>query len=90
MAGLETEATMEYIEECINRQEPIVKVLRLLCLFSLTNNGIKDKAFNFIRREILQTYGYGYMFALERLTKLGNFYYSLHHFKFFALLFIES
>lgn len=73
LAGLETEATMEYIEECINRQEPIVKVLRLLCLFSLTNNGIKEKAFNFIRREILQTYGYGYMFALERLTKLGMF-----------------
>lgn len=73
LAGLEPDATMEYIEECINRQEPVVKVLRLLCLYSLTNNGIKEKTYNFIRRELLQAYGYGYMFALEKLQKLGMF-----------------
>lgn len=73
LAGLDAEHTLEYIEECMNRQEPVVKVLRLLCLYSLTNNGIKEKTFNYIRREILQTYGYGYLFTLEKLTKLGMF-----------------
>jgi len=64
---------MEYIEECINKQEPLVKVLRLMCLFSLTNNGLSEKQFNFLRKEILQTYGYKYLFILENLTKLGLF-----------------
>jgi hypothetical protein len=46
--------TWEYIEECMNRQEPLHKVLRLLCLVSLTQNGIKAKQFEFFRKEILQ------------------------------------
>jgi hypothetical protein len=79
---------MEYIEECINRQEPVVKVLRLLCLFSLTNNGIKEKTFNFIRREILQAYGYGYLFALEKLQKLGMS--EVMHFSQFGFQFFSS
>jgi hypothetical protein len=60
-----------YIEECINKQEPLVKVLRLLCLFSLTQGGLKDKLFTFFTKEIVQTYGYEYMFTLSNLSKLG-------------------
>eukprot|EP01125_Pyxidicula_operculata_P001470 TRINITY_DN11349_c0_g1_i1.p1 TRINITY_DN11349_c0_g1~~TRINITY_DN11349_c0_g1_i1.p1 ORF type:complete len:649 (-),score=140.94 TRINITY_DN11349_c0_g1_i1:30-1976(-) len=71
LALQETEFSMQYIEECINKQEPLVKVLRLMCLYSLTNNGIKDKNYNFLRREILQTYGFKYMFTLDNLSKLG-------------------
>eukprot|EP01117_Protostelium_nocturnum_P018631 TRINITY_DN7835_c0_g2_i5.p1 TRINITY_DN7835_c0_g2~~TRINITY_DN7835_c0_g2_i5.p1 ORF type:complete len:478 (-),score=128.99 TRINITY_DN7835_c0_g2_i5:569-2002(-) len=48
------ESVDEYIEECINRQESLVKVLRLLCLSSLVNNGIKQKQFEFFKREIIQ------------------------------------
>ena len=71
LAGVEVEVALEYIIECINKQESILKVLRLLCLYSLTSNGLREKEYNFIRREILQTYGYRYLFALERLNKLG-------------------
>jgi len=73
LAGVDYEAALEYIQEAINKQESVVKVFRLLCLYSLTNNGLKEKEYNFIRREILQTYGYRYMFALERFAKLGMF-----------------
>jgi len=63
----------DYIEECINRQEPLVKVLRLLCLQSLTNGGLKHKQFEFFKKEILQTYGFEHLFTLNNLEKLGIF-----------------
>lgn len=52
LAGVEL--SNEYIEECINKQEPLVKVLRLLCLQSVTNSGIKPKQLEFWKREIIQ------------------------------------
>eukprot|EP00163_Fabomonas_tropica_P032762 TRINITY_DN8359_c0_g1_i1.p1 TRINITY_DN8359_c0_g1~~TRINITY_DN8359_c0_g1_i1.p1 ORF type:complete len:600 (+),score=140.03 TRINITY_DN8359_c0_g1_i1:778-2577(+) len=61
------------IEEAINKQEPLTRVLRMICLQSLTNNGIKSKYFDFLRREILQTYGYEKLFTLENLQRLGMF-----------------
>lgn len=73
LALQDVDKSMDYIEECINKQEPLVKVLRLICLFSLTNNGLSEKQFNFLKKEILQTYGYKYLFTLENLTKLGLF-----------------
>lgn len=63
--------TIEYIEECINKQEPLVKVLRLLCLLSLCSGGLKDKTHAFFVREIVQTYGFEYMFTINHLGKLG-------------------
>ena len=65
--------TMDYIEECINKQEPLSKVLRLICLVSITQNGLKNKTFDFLRREIVQAYGYEHMFTLHNLEKLGMF-----------------
>eukprot|EP00301_Raphidiophrys_heterophryoidea_P006293 c12553_g1_i2.p1 GENE.c12553_g1_i2~~c12553_g1_i2.p1 ORF type:complete len:267 (-),score=73.02 c12553_g1_i2:20-820(-) len=61
----------DYIEECINKQEPLHKVLRLLCLASLMQSGLKTKQFDFFRREILHTYGYSTLFTLHALEKLG-------------------
>jgi hypothetical protein len=63
--------TINYIEECINKQEPLVKVLRLLCLLSLTTGGLKEKTHAFFIKEIIQTYGYEYIFTINNLSKLG-------------------
>lgn len=41
MAG--EEVNLEFVDDCIDRHEPVVRVLRLLCLYSLTNNGLKAK-----------------------------------------------
>jgi len=71
LAGIDTDSSNDYIEESINKQDPIVKILRLLCLQSLTNNGLKPKQFEFFKREILQTYGYQHLFTLNNLEKLG-------------------
>ncbi|KAE7997001.1 hypothetical protein FH972_001676 [Carpinus fangiana] len=40
----------EYIEEMIHKQEPLVNVLRLLILFSITNSGLPKKHFDYLRQ----------------------------------------
>lgn len=65
-------SAFKFIEECINKQDSILKVLRLLILQSLTV-GIKEKAFHFFRKEILQTYGNEYYITLYNLQSLGLF-----------------
>eukprot|EP01112_Ceratiomyxa_fruticulosa_P014948 TRINITY_DN4340_c0_g6_i1.p1 TRINITY_DN4340_c0_g6~~TRINITY_DN4340_c0_g6_i1.p1 ORF type:complete len:617 (-),score=127.38 TRINITY_DN4340_c0_g6_i1:93-1943(-) len=71
VAGAETETSAEYIEECINKKDPLTKVLRLLILLCCTQNGLKPKQLEFFKREILQTYGFEYTFTLNNFEKLG-------------------
>jgi len=39
----------ECVEEVIQRQEPLISVLRLLILLSITNNGLPKKHFDYFR-----------------------------------------
>ncbi|KAG0763593.1 hypothetical protein G6F57_004678 [Rhizopus arrhizus] len=71
VAGIDGSKESEYIEEMINRQKPLVQVLRLLCLMSLAQGGLKPKIFDHFEREITQTYGYEHIETLHRLEKLG-------------------
>ncbi|KAL3523495.1 hypothetical protein ACH5RR_016329 [Cinchona calisaya] len=63
----------EYIEEMIHKQEPLVNVLRLLILFSITNSGLPKKNFDYLRRELLHSYGFEHMATLNNLEKAGLF-----------------
>lgn len=65
------ETCFEYIEDIIQKQEPIETVLRLLVLFSLTNAGLPKKNFDYLRREILHSYGFEHMSLLYNLEKTG-------------------
>ena len=38
---------------------------------SLADNGLKDKSFNFFKREILQTYGFHHLLTLNNLDRIG-------------------
>jgi hypothetical protein len=69
--GENEKETYEFIEELIYKQGSLLKVLRLLCLISLVQNGIPYKKFDSIRKEILQTYGYESILTLNNLEKLG-------------------
>ncbi|KAF9314146.1 hypothetical protein BG003_004491 [Podila horticola] len=71
VAGIATNKEPEYIEEMINKQAPIVQVLRLLCLYSLVNNGLKPKQFEFFKKEILEAYGFEHIQTLDNLRRLG-------------------
>ncbi|KAF8021585.1 hypothetical protein BT93_G1898 [Corymbia citriodora subsp. variegata] len=61
----------EYIEEMIHKQEPLVNVLRMLILFSITNAGLPKKHFDYLRRELLHSYGFEHMATLNNLEKAG-------------------
>lgn len=63
----------DYIEEMIHKQEPLVNVLRLLILFSITNSGLLKKNFDYLRRELLHSYGFEHMATLSNLEKAGLF-----------------
>ncbi|KAI9387813.1 hypothetical protein POPTR_010G226600v4 [Populus trichocarpa] len=61
----------DYIEESIHKQEPLVSVLRLLILFSITNSGLPKRNFDHLRRELLHSYGFEHIAMLNNLEKAG-------------------
>ncbi|KAI8141985.1 Sec1-like protein [Fennellomyces sp. T-0311] len=71
VAGIDGNKEPDYIEEMINKQKSLIQVLRLLCLMSLAQGGLKVKLYDHFRREIVQTYGYEHVETLHRLEALG-------------------
>ncbi|KAL2548877.1 Vacuolar protein-sorting-associated protein 33-like protein [Forsythia ovata] len=63
----------EYIEEMVHKQEPLINVLRLLVLFSITYSGLPKKNFDYLRRELLHSYGFEHIATLNNLEKAGLF-----------------
>jgi hypothetical protein len=45
-----------YIEDCIAQKDPLIKILRLVCMQSVCNNGLKQKILDYYKREILQVH----------------------------------
>ncbi|XP_015592749.1 vacuolar protein sorting-associated protein 33A [Cephus cinctus] len=70
---IDTDKPNPYIEDLIAQQKPLVKVLRLLCMQSLTSSGLKSKLVDYYKREIIQTYGYQHLPTLLNLEKVGLF-----------------
>ncbi len=71
LVGQDSTLASDYIEECIDKKDNLLKVLRLLCLLSLTGDGLKSKQHEFFKREIAQTYGFEYAVVLGQLERLG-------------------
>jgi hypothetical protein len=63
--------TLDAIEELVAAQYPVWKLLRLLCLQSLCQGGIKASRYDSIKRDIVQTYGLRYLMAIANLEKAG-------------------
>uniref|UniRef100_A0A2K6U070 VPS33A core subunit of CORVET and HOPS complexes n=1 Tax=Saimiri boliviensis boliviensis TaxID=39432 RepID=A0A2K6U070_SAIBB len=60
MSGIDTDKVNNYIEDCIAQKHSLIKVLRLVCLQSVCNSGLKQK-----------TYGYEHILTLHNLEKAG-------------------
>ncbi|XP_054075519.1 vacuolar protein sorting-associated protein 33A isoform X2 [Rissa tridactyla] len=71
MSGIDTDKVNNYIEDCIAQKHPLIKILRLVCLQSVCNSGLKQKVLDHYKREILQTYGYEHILTLNNLEKAG-------------------
>ena len=61
----------DFIEECIHRQVNYRIPLRLMCLMSVTNNGIKPKYLTPLKHQYLQSYSHKYLGAFDRLQRIG-------------------
>ncbi|KAJ1041090.1 hypothetical protein NDA10_001529 [Ustilago hordei] len=76
VAGIDLANQYGAIEDMVNEERDLVGVLRLLCLTSVVGlggvgGGIKAKNLEFVKREIVQTYGYEYLPLLLALQKVG-------------------
>ena len=70
VAGGDNTSALDYLEGLIAQQVPFEKALRLLCLISQLSN-IRTKAYEHVRAEILQTYGYQHLVTLDKLIKMN-------------------
>lgn len=71
MNGIDTDKAHPFIEDCIARKQPFIKVLRLVCMQALTNSGLRPKVLDYYKREILQTYGFQHALTLCNLEQAG-------------------
>ncbi len=68
---VEGETRYEDLEDMVAAYEPVTQVLRLLCLQSLTGGGLKGSKYELLKREVVQSYGYEYLFALANMEAVG-------------------
>ena len=68
---LESESCFDAIEDLIASQFNVWRVLRLMCLHSLANGGIKSSKLDTLKRDVVQTYGYEFVFLLQNLETIG-------------------
>lgn len=54
LSGYDGNAQLNSIEELIYQQAPLSVTLRLICLASITQGGIKQKILDNLKREVLQ------------------------------------
>ncbi|KAG0707596.1 Sec1-like protein [Suillus ampliporus] len=68
LASYEVPTQISAIEDMIAHGASMETVVRLLCLASITGGGIKAKALDSVKRELLQAYGYNYLPLLLSLA----------------------
>lgn len=62
---------LDSIEDYIDDQKPFHEVLRLICLYSLVNNGVKAKQLDQLKRCIVQSYGFEHLLTLCNAERVG-------------------
>ncbi|XP_003745503.1 vacuolar protein sorting-associated protein 33A [Galendromus occidentalis] len=60
-----------HIENCIALGRPLLRVIRLICMHSLTANGFKPKLMEHYKREVVHQYGIETLTLLKNLEKCG-------------------
>ncbi|GAA98648.1 hypothetical protein E5Q_05335 [Mixia osmundae IAM 14324] len=71
LAGLELGQQEQAIRKMIDQGHGFMSVIRLLCIYSQVNGGIKAKALEGFKRSILQAYGFEFLPFLINLERLG-------------------
>jgi len=68
---IKVQEILEYIQTLIGKQTNLNQVLKLLCLISQTENGIKTGPLEAIKRDIILTYGFEHTNTLYNLERAG-------------------
>ncbi|KAJ7994774.1 hypothetical protein DPEC_G00252960 [Dallia pectoralis] len=71
LEGFEIRECISFIEEHINRQVSMVQSMRLLCLLSLTENGLLPKDYRSLKAQYLQSYGVDHLLTFSNLKQIG-------------------
>jgi len=72
-----SQSCLEVLENYIDDQKPFHEVLRLLCLYSLVNNGVKAKQLDVLKKGVVQSYGYKHLMTLCNLERVGMLNYQM-------------
>ncbi|KAL3865585.1 hypothetical protein ACJMK2_042960, partial [Sinanodonta woodiana] len=73
LEGSSLRSCMGYIEDCINKQEKLIGTLRLMCLLSLTQDGIPARDYRNLKTWFLHSHGFEQMLTFYNMKKLGLF-----------------
>jgi len=69
--GTGTKESITYIEECLQKQSSHFETLRLMCLLSLTQEGLAGRDYKSLKTQFLQSYGFEYLATFLNLKKIG-------------------
>ncbi|TPX46403.1 hypothetical protein SeMB42_g01870 [Synchytrium endobioticum] len=73
VAGIVNNPHIDYIEELIDKSASMWPTMRLLCLYSLVNGGLRIKNYEFFKREVMHAYGFEHLLTFQNLSKTGLF-----------------
>ncbi|XP_024118972.1 vacuolar protein sorting-associated protein 33B [Oryzias melastigma] len=71
LEGFEIRESISFIEEHISRQISMIESLRMLCLLSITENGLLPKDYRSLKTQYLQSYGFDHLLTFSNLRQLG-------------------
>lgn len=54
-----------------NKYLPLTKILRIICLYCIVNDGINLKSSDVLRKAIISNFGHKYVFTIENLFNVG-------------------
>ncbi|KAK2524443.1 Vps33b [Columba guinea] len=69
--GFDIRESTSFIEEHINRQVSPIESLRLMCLLSITENGLVPKDYRSLKTQYLQSYGPEHLLTFHNLKRMG-------------------
>jgi vacuolar protein sorting-associated protein 33A len=72
--SIEIDKPSSYILASIARGDPLLKVLRLICIHCFVNNGFKQTLLENYKREFIRSYGLKYFNLMQCLEKVGFIY----------------
>lgn len=69
--GIDTDKVNSRIEDCMANKADLVKILRLICIQSAVNSGLKPKVLEHYKRAVIQAYGFQHILTFNNLEKAG-------------------